>query len=141
MAAAHRSCFFYGTLIDPDVRAAVLGRLGDRAPAIPDTLAGWQAVGVRGRVYPVIVPASSESVTGIRVTFAAAAARRAMDRLVAFEGAEYSLRTVRLVSGEDAFVFTGSAVCRPDGRPWSFADWRRRHKRGFLAGMRPGRPV
>ena len=112
MAAAHRSCFFYGTLIDPDVRAAVLGRLGDRAPAIPDTLAGWQAVGVRGRVYPVIVPAS-----------------------------EYSLRTVRLVSGEDAFVFTGSAVCRPDGRPWSFADWRRRHKRGFLAGMRPGRPV
>ena len=49
--------FFYGTLMDPDVRALVL------SPAMRDVaveaavLEGYRRVFMRGRVYPVVIPA------------------------------------------------------------------------------------
>ncbi|CAN0557895.1 unnamed protein product, partial [Laminaria digitata] len=49
--------FFYGTLIDADVRAAVLGSFTESETVLPDRLPGWRRAGLRGRRYPVIVPA------------------------------------------------------------------------------------
>ena len=133
--------FFYGTLIDPAVRAAVLGRHADRAAIVPDVLAGWRIVGVRGRSYPVVVPAPDASAIGVRAAFPARDTRSVTEKLIAFEGSEYSLQSLFLESGEEASVFTGSALCRPTGRPWSFEDWQRRHKRAFLAAVQRGRLV
>ena len=127
--------FFYGTLLDADVRAAVLGKHADAAVVVPDVLAGWRRVGLRGRTYPVIVPSSGATVDGLAVSFAAGAGSTVTDLLISFEGPEYEVETVVLSSGSAASVFTGSRHCHPSGRPWLLSHWERRHKRAFCAGL------
>tara|TARA_R110002110_G_scaffold8409_2_gene42249 strand:- start:5351 stop:5764 length:414 start_codon:yes stop_codon:yes gene_type:complete len=133
--------FFYGTLMDADVRAAVLGPLRDDALVSPARLAGWERVGLRGRSYPVVRPAGAGIVDGLAVSFAAGSTRQIRDLLTSFEGPEYRMETLTLASGEAAGVFVASRRCHPTGRPWSFADWERRHKRAFLAAIRRGREI
>ena len=41
--------FFYGTLIDKDVRAVVLGRAAEDVTTIEDTLPGWRRVFMAGK--------------------------------------------------------------------------------------------
>jgi hypothetical protein len=127
--------FFYGTLMDADVRSAVLGKHADAAVVAPDVLAGWRRVGLRGRTYPVIVPSSGARVDGLAVSFAAGARSTVTDLLVSFEGPEYEVETVALSTGTSAYVFVGSRHCHPTGRPWSLSHWQKRHKRAFCAGL------
>ncbi|MBL8834369.1 MAG: gamma-glutamylcyclotransferase, partial [Rhodospirillales bacterium] len=47
--------FFYGTLIDPDVRRAVLGRLAP-ASVEPATLKGWRRFSAKGVTFPIARP-------------------------------------------------------------------------------------
>ena len=125
--------FFYGTLIDPDIRAAVLGRAAADLLAIDDTLKGWRAVLVSGKTYPVIVPSAPDEVRGVRVGIAGPSARR---RLSHFEGPEYRVATLVLGSGEEAEVLIGSKLSRPGVQRWDFQAWERRHKARFLARIR-----
>lgn len=136
-----RSYFFYGTLIDPDVREAVLCEFSGASVVTPDSLAGWRAVGVRGRTYPVIVPASGLRVSGVHAVFDDGAAAIVRDRLVAFEGPEYRMTDLVLQSGAAASVFAASPQCTPTDRNWSFRQWERRHKKRFLESIRRGRLV
>lgn len=128
--------FFYGTLMDPDVRAAVLGTFTESESVSPAVLTGWKRVGLRARSYPVLVKSSNASVEGVQVSFAPGAERAVTDLLTSFEGTEYRLETLMLSSGDTACVFVGSRRCHPTGRAWLFSDWERRHKRAFLFGIR-----
>ncbi|MGB0632762.1 MAG: gamma-glutamylcyclotransferase family protein [Alphaproteobacteria bacterium] len=125
--------FFYGTLIDPDIRAAVLGRAAADLSPVDDTLSGWRTVFVSGKTYPVIVPSAAHSVRGVRMAIPDPALRQ---RLRYFEGPEYDIATLKLVSGESANVFVGSKPGRPGSRGWEFDIWQRRHKARFLARIR-----
>ena len=75
--------FFYGTLIDKDVRAVVLGRAAEDVTTIEDTLPGWRRVFMAGKTYPVVVPSPGHTVDGVRVEIPGAHVRQ---RLTYFEG-------------------------------------------------------
>lgn len=126
--------FFYGTLMDPDVLAAVIGRKMLPGRMKPATLAGWRRVGLKGTPYPAIVPgAAADTVAGIVVAELTAADVRNLKR---FEGAAYDIETVSVTldGGEavsaSAFV-PGKSVAATDVE-WDFETWRRRHKRRDL---------
>jgi gamma-glutamylcyclotransferase (GGCT)/AIG2-like uncharacterized protein YtfP len=130
-----RSYFFYGTLLDADVRAAVMGAAAP-AELAPATLAGWRRLQAPGTIFPMIVEAADDAVAGAiaRVSPAAAA------RLAIYEGPEYKTRavTVTLAAGgaQMAAVFVPVRSFAGAGRGWDLAAWQRRHKRQFLARMR-----
>ncbi len=134
--------FFYGTLIDADVRRAVLGLYAPRRVE-PATLRGWRRLPVRGRTYPVIVADPAASVDGVLVRGLNVAARRRLER---YEDAElYDMAELDVLPdgrtrpvGALAFVAKATGF-HPGSGSWEIADWRRRHKRRFLLtlGRRP----
>lgn len=119
-------CFFYGTLMDPDLLAVVIGRAvpaGDREPA---ALAGYRRVRVRAASFPALVPAVSERVEGLAVGRLSA---QELDRARFFEGEEYALESVRItLRGPErevpARAFVRTAALQVLDAAWSFADWR-----------------
>jgi len=138
--------FFYGTLMDADVRRAVLGPHAPRHVE-PALLRGWRRLPVRGRTYPVIVADPAASVDGVLVRGLNAAARRRLER---YEDADlYAAATVDVLPAGrarpvQALVFVANFVAKAPGvrrgsRRWEIGDWRRRHKRRFLLtlGRRP----
>jgi hypothetical protein len=133
--------FFYGTLIDADVRRLVLGRLApdEVEPAI---LNGWRRVKLAGVTYPGIVVDPKGTVEGVLARDLGTAAKRA---LVRYEGDEYELVPAEVATAEGktvgALMFvSGRALKRASG-VWGIADWQRRHKRRFLASLsRSGSP-
>jgi len=129
--------FFYGTLIDPDVRRAVLGRAAP-ARVEPAILRGWRRVPVAGKTYPAITPDPRGAVDGV---VARGLGRAACRRLRLYEDDFYDLITVdvELADGftRPACVFAvGPGVGRRTAASWDIADWQRRHKRLFLATLR-----
>lgn len=126
--------FFYGSLIDPDVRAVVLGRR--RPDGAAATLKGWRRWRVAGESYPLISPAPGERVDGLVLDVAPAEARR----LAWYEGEDYEPRelAVSLASGDNvsALVFVPKADLAHAGEPWDPAAWRRAHKPALLRAAR-----
>lgn len=129
--------FFYGTLMDAEVRRAVLGA---RAPAATEgaTLEGWRRLTLDGVGYPVIVRAAGERMEGVVVRGLDGVA---LDRLRRYEGPDYVLATlsVRLVdSGRDLAVqaFVPRPGLRVIGRPgWDLGQWQREARPRFLARL------
>lgn len=128
--------FFYGTLIDPDVRRLVLGR---HAPAEVERawLAGWRRVPIVGATYPAVIRDAQGSVDGVLVRGLDRAAR---DLLVRYEGDEYELIMVEVETDGGRHVAANLFVPRRPGfrhrrGMWDYADWSRRHKRRFLATL------
>ena len=125
--------FFYGTLIDKDVRAVVLGRAAEDVTTIEDTLPGWRRVFMAGETYPVVVPSPGHTVDGVRVEIPGAQVRQ---RLTYFEGSEYRTEHVTLASGEKADVLVGSKLAKSGTQDWDFDAWKKRDKARFLARIR-----
>ncbi len=129
--------FFYGTLLDPDVRAHILGSWINRREPTRARLPGYRRVYIRGRHYPVVVPAHGESVDGL---LAEGLDRHAMRRLAEFESDEYvdAERTVLVDDGRAvrARVFVASALARPTRTPWTVEVWQRCHKAAFARRYR-----
>lgn len=129
--------FFYGTLLDPDVRRAVLGPvaadLSPQAARLPE----WHRVRLAGRDYPVIVPRVGKAVDGCVMRGLPASAA---SRLCRFEGPEYRLARLEVkTDGGDALcvrAFIGSGRTAPTTVRWDLEDWRRRHKNAFLRRLR-----
>ncbi|MET4699177.1 hypothetical protein ABIE65_002207 [Constrictibacter sp. MBR-5] len=123
--------FFYGTLLDPDVRRAVLGTATEAG--MPAALDGWRRVFVRGDCYPVIRPARGSTVDGM--VFAGVNLEGAR-LLRQYEGPSYRERrlTVRGADGGivSAAVFVPKDAGVATGGPWTLASWRVRHKRPYL---------
>lgn len=125
--------FFFGTLMDDDVRAIVCGA---PLPVRPATLRGWRRPHVAGRHYPMLAPRPGGRIDGVVALDVAAEAVR---RLQIYEGWEYELRPFRLQTAQGplaAHVFT----CPPDiasAEPeWRLDVWQLRYKRAFLPELR-----
>ena len=137
--------FFYGTLLDADVRSWILGAWIERRTLLPAVLPQHRRVALRARTYPVVVPARGHDVPGL---LAPGLDRRAAANLAAFESDEYvaAERPVRLADGVvfGARVFVASRRARPTGYDWDVdtwqrlhkADFARRHKAPFVTGLR-----
>jgi gamma-glutamylcyclotransferase (GGCT)/AIG2-like uncharacterized protein YtfP len=120
--------FFYGTLMDADLRRQVLGREIVIEPAVA---LGFRRVGVAGRGYPMLLPYGPGRVEGLLADMDDEAVRR----LTRYEGPEYRTAVIEvLVKGGrlEASVFLCHPGIADDGRPWSLETWRRRHKRDVL---------
>ncbi|MBL29271.1 MAG: hypothetical protein CMM50_17205 [Rhodospirillaceae bacterium] len=130
-----RPHFFYGTLMDADVRARILGR---RVGAQPAVARGYRAYRHRTDSYPVLRAAPLGAAPGLLVADLGSADVR---RLCWYEGDEYERRLIT-VSGPgtrpmDAWAFVGVDGVLTDNRIWSLADWQRLHKAAFLRRLGP----
>jgi len=127
--------FFYGTLVDADVRTLVLGRDVPDEEVVPAVLSGFRRYTVRRQPYPAAVPVSGASVDGVVLSGVSV---RDAAMLSCFEGGDYDAQRHRVTSsteagrGWDAWVYVASdRVLR--GEPvWSIDDWRAHHKPDFM---------
>lgn len=132
--------FFYGTLLDSDLRRFVLGA---RAPTTvePATLAGWERVPVRDAVLPIIRRRAGAAVEGMLARGLDAEAARL---LVEYESGGYDLVAVEVALADggrrSARVFAAipGGPLAPASGAWRFDEWERRHKAAFLAAIRGG---
>lgn len=129
--------FFYGTLMDPAVLAAVIGRRPPPALWAKATIEGYRRVFRAGTRYPILIPAPGERVDGMLVGGLGARDARRLD---IFEGRDYAARTVlvqaRLGGRIPARIFMPKPGVPATARPWTPEDWRRRHRRTYLARVR-----
>ena len=134
-----RLVFVYGTLCDPDLRAAVLGRALAPGQVAAAVVPGYQAVLWPGRVYPALVRVPGSTAEGLLLLALSAAD---LERLDDHEGPEYRRAPVpAIVDGElhEAEAFVPLPPLAGDGAPWSLEHWQANHKRAALvelAGVR-----
>jgi gamma-glutamylcyclotransferase (GGCT)/AIG2-like uncharacterized protein YtfP len=92
--------FVYGTLLEPAIQKRVFGRI---TSGQPDKLAGYKkdCVWLAGNEYPIIRPKAGGIIEGavLSVTLAELAL---IDQ---YEGDAYQRHKVRLVSGQQAWVY------------------------------------
>jgi len=135
------SLFFYGTLLDADVRRAVLGpRRTERLCLAPARLYGFRRVRASVGDYPILKPQPGAAVDGALVydpaaiegAGAPALDRTALTRIAHFEGDEYVLRqrSVWLRQGgwATAWIFLPTHARYLTGKRWDLARWQRRSK-------------
>ena len=129
--------FFYGTLLDPDVAAIVLGRRLPPSAFVPAELGGFVRRRAMGKGYPILVQRRGGAVSG-RVVGGLTPGDVA--RLSAYEGPNYRVSSlpVRLQGRlERVFVFTPNGPgLSPSPDAWDLALWQGRHKRPFVAYIR-----
>lgn len=126
--------FIYGTLQDPDILAAALGRQVEAQALQPASAPNYRAVVFPGRVYPALVAATGATAPGHVLHALNEADMAALD---GFEGEEYRRQTITvLVAGQPAAAQTYLPVAAvdPAGPAWSLSDWTARHKAEVLAG-------
>ncbi len=129
------SFFFYGTLMDSDVLARVIGRPHRSIKTFRADAAGWRAVQGRGVTYPFLIADAICHTEGVVIS---GITPHELRRLKRFEGNEYAVGRVTVtIEGvgqvaSRAFLprFRNMPWCKV---PWSIDVWRRRHKRGFMA--------
>jgi len=129
--------FFYGTLLDAEVRRRVLGTPGRTVTLTAAVLDGWRRVYVRGRPYPVVTPARDHRVDGLLARNVAITAAR---RIRMFESDEYREVILPVKTSEGAEVMARLFVARhpslATARSWHPDDWRRRQRAAFLESWR-----
>ncbi len=128
--------FFYGTLMDDEVRGAVLD---ERSAAEPAVLAGWRRVRKPGTPYPIVVRARGRRVAGVLVR---GLDGRARARLIAFEDDGYALALLPVNAGgrrRMAWVFAAKPGTRLGrARRWNVAEWRKTGRGPLLARLGRG---
>ena len=135
--------FFYGTLLDADLRALVLGRVLPACDFHPAELRHFRRVYIAGRRYPMILPHRGGSVAG---AVAERLSQADMARLCRYEGDDYRLerQTVFVADGDAgaaalphaAWLFRGRPTTRSSGRDWDLALWQARDKAAYLRDLR-----
>jgi hypothetical protein len=137
--------FFYGTLLDRDVTALVLGRRLPPQAFIPATLPNHARRRVEKGSYPIVVADPREEVSGAVVC---GLSDRDVAFLAAYEGPGYRIAPLKVWSGgklTTVSVFEPVAQrLQASGELWDLENWQRRYKRAFVARLRRafiGRPV
>lgn len=130
--------FFYGTLMDADVLACVLGR-----PVVPGrveraVLDGYERLYLADSCYPSVVPQARASVEGCLVGgLDAPAAARIAD----FEGDLYAPRVLSVTAPRRGVVaantFVAGAGVALSSEKWELVPWRRRYRDVYLDLLRP----
>ncbi len=126
--------FFYGTLLDQELRRLVIGREVEVAAA---TLSGWRRLGVAGEHFPIIERDPAGSVAGV-VTEPLGGGE--MARLRHYEGDGYRLVAAEVHDDGGAGI-AAQVFMPPDGRyvgvgAWGLVDWQRDHRAAVLARLR-----
>jgi hypothetical protein len=131
--------FFYGTLLDPDVRAAVIGPRASHVTVTPARLADWRRRRARGKSYPIILQAPGEHVPGVVTSVLDA---DAVERLTRYEGPGYGLYDCQPVledgSAVPARVFQPTERLAADDAEWDLAAWQATEKSKWLSMLRRG---
>ena len=125
--------FVYGTLQDPDILGAVLGRPVEAGTLRPASAPGYRAVAYPGRVYPALVELAGDKTPGLLVAGLGALDLEVLD---AFEGAEYRREAIEvLVAGERVAADTYLPVIpiAATAPAWSLAAWTSEHKPAVLS--------
>ncbi len=127
--------FFYGTLIDPDVRRIVLGGASTGTIHIREaTLPDWERRAARGVSFPIIIPKRGSRVDGLLVSGLDTEARRA---LVGFEGNQYTLMRASVFVSNGTrevviFVPAPGGSLKAEAHEWSYAQWCATEKQAFI---------
>jgi hypothetical protein len=126
--------FFYGTLLDRDIREIVLPHLGESLRLVPGELRGFRRVASRDGPYPVLVPHPNGRVRG---RIAEGLDLPGLARAAHFEGDLYRpvVQTVRDRGNRPlpAWVFVPENPRLQGSRQsWDLGFWQRRHKRRML---------
>lgn len=125
--------FFYGTLLDPDIRRLVLRRDVPSEKIVAATLAGYRRYAVLDAPYPAAVRQPGAEIDGIVL--------RGLDaldaaRLDSFEGDLYGAALCPVNPTEDgakeAWVFIAGDRVPLTEMAWSLEAWRVAHKDRFL---------
>ncbi len=129
--------FVFGTLMDRDVAAVVLGRRFDPANALPAWLHGYQRLLVAGECYPALAPRAGGKVTGLLLSGLGDAD---LARMQFFESEEFEPRAceVELADGRwvSAQVFLATEALQLGEGAWRFDAWLRDHKAAYLERTR-----
>jgi len=125
--------FFYGTLMDLDVLARVLGR--PVAPGILQvaTLSGWRRVRAAGEAYPILLADPAGMVEG---RLASGLSAEDVARLDRYEGDSYERVEISVSAGgkpRAVQIYRPRAHVQADPKPWDFAAWVATEKAGFLS--------
>ena len=123
--------FAYGTLLFPDVLAAVVGR---SLTAEPATLGGYVRRGVIGEIFPAMVEGERhDRVVGVLYV---GLDDREWSRLDRFEGDLYERHRVR-IGTRDAFTYVLASAWRHrlGVEPWDPDAFARDHLEAFLARL------
>lgn len=127
-------CFFFGSLMDPDVLDIVTGRRNAHTHLKAARLHGYARVCVAGESYPALKPHPGACVEG---RMAEGLRERDLARILFFENEEFdfTLCRVELDCGRrvDAHVFLSAEHLDLEERPWDFERWAAVEKPAFLA--------
>ena len=129
--------FFYGSLLDHDVTALVIGRRLPPSAWQPATLDGFSRRRARGVSYPVAIRDPRGTVKGAVV---GGFSKREVERLTAYEGPRY--HTVPLRVRMHGRIVTVSVfepkekAFQPVDGDWSLIQWQRSDKRKFVHRIR-----
>ena len=129
--------FFYGTLLDHDVMALVIGRRLPPQAFVPATLRGHVRRRAKGVSYPILMRDPGGEVEGGVVGGLSTAD---VARLAAYEGPGYRIVALKVTVGgalKTVSVFEPrEASLQPVDSAWSLAVWQGRDKRPFVARLR-----
>ncbi|MEQ1768591.1 MAG: gamma-glutamylcyclotransferase family protein [Devosia sp.] len=128
--------FVYGTLRDPDILLALLGRALNADAMLLAHAPGFVAVNYPGRVYPALVRYPGGAAEGLMLTDLTPFER---DLLDAFEGNEYRRDFVAVVIGEElheAEAYLPTAMVKPGAPTWELSRWQAEHKERTLSSER-----
>jgi gamma-glutamylcyclotransferase (GGCT)/AIG2-like uncharacterized protein YtfP len=123
--------FVYGTLRDPDLLAAVLGRPLGPGEAFEAVAPGFRATHYPNRIYPALIRAPGGAAEGLLLT---GLSRFELDLLDQFEGSEYRRDIVPVMVGEELHEAEAylPAVAVSGGDPWILERWQAVHKEEVL---------
>jgi hypothetical protein len=126
--------FVFGTLRDPDVMRAVLGRSLPAAELVPARLPGWRRLPVLNASYPVIRRDPARTTDGLLFEHPTP---RDWLRIRHFESEEYDTLPVSVMMADGrrrpANVFAAlEGIFEVGDGDWDLGSWARIHKATFL---------
>ena len=129
--------FFYGSLLDNDVTAIVIGRRLPPSAWVPATLTGFSRRKAKVVTYPVAIRDPKGKVEGAVV---GGFSRMEVGRLQAYEGVRYHTVPLKVwvhgrITTVSVFEPKEKAFQPVDGK-WSLTLWQRRDKRKFVDRIR-----
>ena len=141
------SFFFYGTLLDHDVMALVIGRRLPPAAFVPARLKGHVRRRAKGVSHPIVVRDSGGEVEGVVV---GGLTKRDVERLAVFEGPRYRIAPIKVTVDSALKIVSVFEPKEESFQPvdgvWDLGLWQGCYKRAFIARIRkafsalPARP-
>jgi hypothetical protein len=128
--------FFFGTLMDDEVLAVVLGREPRGLRTEPASLSGFRRLTVKGESYPTLRPDPEAGFRGLLVWDLSA---HEVARVAFYEGEEYRLRDLSVTradgTAQRALAFAADQGLATEGE-WEPTRWRDTERPWLLAAAR-----